>query len=417
MDDFDNENCMDDDKTIRQQVSTFWEANSESDSDSESSLNHVVTNIELAAIHKKRNHRLSFNKLKRRLYKQCDVNIVHKYSTVLDAFMRYIQCHHVLYSEASYYCCYKLNVFMLPCMFLSTTCSVITTFKINFMSMTTLLAVINGVITFLLAIVNYLKLDAHAEAHKISAYQYSKLRSHIKIHSGELLLYENEPILVDRGYIQDMLTLWDSHEGSLIQDERDKMKQRILYHASLVEQQKAKEKEFIDKVKNIMSSIKETLKNVEDNNNFSLPRHILCKYSVICNTNIFLYIKSIDNYKNILLNELCNVKNEIRFYTKQGQENNNELRDKYKTLYQRKNELLRNFLEMNKGYTLIDKMLQQELVNVELKTKYWLLFRLQTFFRYTCININVLPDEYKKSIQIGYRDKEGKYLLEKVLEN
>mgnify|MGYP001229897972 CR=1 FL=1 len=63
MDDFDNENCMDDDKTIRQQVSTFWEANSESDSDSESSLNHVVTNIELAAIHKKRNHRLSFNKL------------------------------------------------------------------------------------------------------------------------------------------------------------------------------------------------------------------------------------------------------------------------------------------------------------------------------------------------------------------
>ena len=35
MDDFDNENCMDDDKTIRQQVSTFWEANSESDSDSE----------------------------------------------------------------------------------------------------------------------------------------------------------------------------------------------------------------------------------------------------------------------------------------------------------------------------------------------------------------------------------------------
>ena len=166
-----------------------------------------------------------------------------------------------------------------------------------------------------------------------------------------------------------------------------------------------------------MSSIKETLKNVEDNNNFSLPRHILCKYSVICNTNIFLYIKSIDNYKNILLNELCNVKNEIRFYTKQGQENNNELRDKYKTLYQRKNELLRNFLEMNKGYTLIDKMLQQELVNVELKTRYWLLFRLQTFFRYTGININVLPDEYKKSIQIGYRDKEGKYLLEKVLEN
>ena len=72
---------------------------------------------------------------------------------------------------------------------------------------------------------------------------------------------------------------------------------------------------------------------------------------------------------------------------------------------------------MNKGYTLIDKMLQQELVNVELKTKYWILFRLQSFFRYTGININVLPDEYKKSIQIGYRDKEGKYLLEKVLEN
>ena len=52
-----------------------------------------------------------------------------------------------------------------------------------------MLASINAGISFLLAIVSYLKLDAQSEAHKISAHQYDKLQSICEFKSGDLLLF------------------------------------------------------------------------------------------------------------------------------------------------------------------------------------------------------------------------------------
>ena len=171
----------------------------------------------------------------------------------------------------------------------------------------------------------------------------------------------------------------------------------------------------------IIVMIKETLKNVEDNNNFSLPPHILSKYSTIYNMNIFLHIKSIDTYKNIVLNDLRNVKNEMRFYSKMGQTKDESLKEKYMVLYEKKNRLLQEFLELNKGYSLVDSMLQQEITNIGLYTRYWVLFYLQNIMDalVACCGRerrwNILPRGYKKSTEIGYRDANGDYLLEKVL--
>ena len=51
------------------------------------------------------------------------------------------------------------------------------------------LASLNAGISFLLAVVSYLKLDAQSEAHKISAHQYDKLQSICEFASGSLLLF------------------------------------------------------------------------------------------------------------------------------------------------------------------------------------------------------------------------------------
>jgi hypothetical protein len=380
---------------IRQEdVNEFWEANSESESESLSDKESEQDKPKL----------LSFRKLKHKIYKQYDMSIVHKYSTALDLFVRYIQCYHILYSEASYYCSYKLNLFMLPCMFLSTACSVLTAVQFDEIDMVFLLSVMNGVITFLLAIINYLKLDANAEAHKISAYQCAKLKSQIEFYSGELLLHENDPLLSNHEFIEDTITIWKKHH--------DWTKQEIMEkYDSLMNEKEGKEKLFIDKVQSIIVTIKETLKNVEDNNNFSLPPHILSKYGTIYNMNIFLHIKSIDTYKNVLLNDLRNVKNEIRFYTKQGKSADTKYEDKFVELYHKKNDLLEEFLELNKGYSLIDHMLQQEITNIDLYSRYWYLFYLHSLFP-TCFH---LPQGYKHSNEIGYIDKKGDYLLDKVL--
>lgn len=370
-------------------VNEFWEANSESDTETDSEDNDG--NKE-----RKKFKLISFRKLKSKMSREYDTTIVQKYSTALDLFVRYIQCYHILYSEASHYCRYKLNLFMLPCLFLSTSCSVITSIHFEGVNTKIFLSILNGIITFLLAIINYLKLDANAEAHKISAYQYAKLKSQIEFHSGELLMYENDPLL-------------SNHEKTDKNTKKEK---------------KDKENDFILKVQNIIVSIKETLKNVEDNNNFSLPPHIIRKYSTIYNMNIFLHIKSIDTYKNVLLNDLRNVKNELRFYTKMGKSKDETLKEKYISLYHKKNILLQEFLELNKGYTLIDHMLQQELTNIDLYTKYWMLFYLQNVIDHftSCFcwykaykKWNIIPKGYKTCYEIGYKDENNQYLLDKVL--
>ena len=59
---------------------------------------------------------------------------------------------------------------------------------------------LNAFIAFLLAVVSDMKLDAQAEAHKISAHQYDKLQSVCEFSSGYCLMFGgldvvNEPVL------------------------------------------------------------------------------------------------------------------------------------------------------------------------------------------------------------------------------
>lgn len=418
-------------RKIIKDIGGFWEANSESESDDDDSDNMTQDSLNDSPI---RGRKISFRKLKEKIHRQYDMNIVHKYGTVLDVFVRYIQCHHMLYSEASYLCTARLNSFMLPCIFLSTSCAVLSGIEVRNLkiNIVVLLAIMNGIITFLLTIINYLKLDAHAEAHKISAYQFLKLKGQVEFSSGELLLYDNDPFLNNNNHVSKEMARWVKqhmdHNGSSSDGGDDFKTRKEQKYKELVTLKNKKETEFIAKMESIIMNIKDALKNIEDNNHFALPQYIINKYNTIYKMNIFLYIKSIDTYKNVLLNNLRNVKNEIRFYMRHFDSSvsveSEDLKEKYIELYEKKNNLIREFFELHKGYTLIDNMLQQEMTNIELISKYWFLFYAQQFVscvRFMCCasnsKIHFLPKEYKKCTQIGYVDEDGEYLLEKVLCN
>jgi hypothetical protein len=184
------------------------------------------------------------------------------------------------------------------------------------------------------------------------------------------------------------------------------------------------EKKLIDTIQNKIFEIKKTLKNIEDNNNFILPKHINQRYYNIYNINVFSYIKSIENYKLILLNNLRNVKNEIRFH--RSLENNKELNEsqlaRIKQLYENKNIILNEFLELNKGFMLIDAMFQQEIKNINLRKKHFVIFKLQGFIKMIIkccccktTKIDILPTNYKHCTHVGAVDKNGRHLLDKVL--
>lgn len=402
---------LDSDITILHNVEEFWEANSESEDEDylDKNAKHSLDQI-------------SFEKLKKKVYKDFEVTLIHRYSSALDILASYIKYHVIIYTEASYYCNFKLNLFMVPAILFSTICSVITGITHNRNDMAIIVSSLNGFIAFLLAIINYLKLDASAEAHKISAYQYSKLKNYIEFSSGEILLFQ-DPIITNKNFISEQIKMWErNNQGSFSNDQS----YNIERNKKFKEYQKYKshlEKKLIDTIQNKIFEIKKSLKNIEDNNNFILPKHINRRYYNIYNINVFSYIKSVENYKLILLNDLRNVKNEIRFYrTLEEKQITEELMDKIKKLYNRKNSILTEFLELNKGFMLIDAMFQQEIKNINIRKKYWLIFKFQGFvkmmLRCCCCKdskINILPVGYKHCTHVGFVDEDGRYLLDKVL--
>jgi len=118
-------------------------------------------------------------------------NMNEKYSSAFDILASYLKGHKIIYMEAKMFCEDRLNVLMMPAILLSTAATVISAVVQNMSWGAFLLSGINAFIAFLLALVNYFKLDAASEAHKISAHQYDKLQSSVEFTSGSVLLFRN----------------------------------------------------------------------------------------------------------------------------------------------------------------------------------------------------------------------------------
>ena len=114
----------------------------------------------------------------------------HQFSSALDILACYLKGHKIIYMEAKYYSETRLNALMMPSILLSAGATVLANNVQTFEWGHILLACVNAVIGFLLTLVTYLKLDAAAEAHKISSHHYDKLQSSVEFMSGSVLLFK-----------------------------------------------------------------------------------------------------------------------------------------------------------------------------------------------------------------------------------
>ena len=85
------------------------------------------------------------------------------YSLAFDIVALYLKGHKIIYTESQSYVQCKLNLLMLPAIFLSGIASVLALTIETYQYGAIILACVNAFITFLLAIINYLKLDASAD--------------------------------------------------------------------------------------------------------------------------------------------------------------------------------------------------------------------------------------------------------------
>jgi|UniRef100_A0A6C0IPF5 hypothetical protein len=110
-------------------------------------------------------------------------------STHLDIISSYLNSQKMIYTESSYYTSTWLNYLMIPTILISAGASVMSGAQDIIPHSQLIISCITAFSAFLLSIINYLKLDAASEAHKISAHQYDKLQSHIMFFSGKSLLF------------------------------------------------------------------------------------------------------------------------------------------------------------------------------------------------------------------------------------
>jgi hypothetical protein len=235
-------------------------------------------------------------------------------SNILDVIAIYIKGQKILYTEAKTTCEQRLTFLMLPSILFTILSSIINLLMddINGKITTTIL---NGLITFILAVINYLKLDARSEAHRSSAYKYDKLLSYIEFQSCKQLFLDYEAI----------------------------------------------------KMAEIFSKIENDVKDIKETNQFVLPESIRYNFPILSNINIFSEVKKIFNDETILMNKLSYVLNDIRRLEYDLYKNNSpdinkeEIRLRLEMYINAKKELTEKILQLQSIYISLDKKFKDEM--------------------------------------------------------
>ena len=266
--------------------------------------NTIVVPVESDIILKERTHYT---------YSEIDHDFSNTYSTnefnnssICDLIALYVRGQKVLYTEAKTHCEQKLTFLMLPAIAITVACSVMSVVLKEYEYGTTITSSLNGVNAFILALINYLKLDTRAEAHRTSAYKFDKLETDLEFNSGKLM------------FLTD----------------------------------------FSAQLPKIVEKAEAQVREIKETNQFVLPESIRRTYPILYGTNLFAEVKLLIVEEMKYMNQLkdtLNKKLELeRANTKASSETLSSLKDTI-------NNIVEQLIMYKKSYIRLDKEFASEL--------------------------------------------------------